>query len=61
MDIINRKPGDNGFVMSSIEQMSKIISISCQNKNSGKSDTRTDINRFHKTILMAIIDTPDVI
>ena len=38
MEIINGKMKDNDFVMNSMEQMSKIFSISCQNNNSRKGD-----------------------
>ena len=34
--------------MNSMEQISNIFSISCQNKNSGNGDIRTDIKSFRK-------------
>ena len=43
-----------------MKQMDKMFSISCHNNNSGKGDIITDIKRFHKTMLMEIIATPDV-
>ena len=43
MDTINGKIKDNYFLMNSMEQMSKIFSISCQKKKSRKVDIRTDI------------------
>ena len=48
MDIITGKQKDNDFVMNSMEQMSKIFSISCQNKNYGKGDIIIDIKVFSK-------------
>ena len=50
---------DDYFVMNSMEQMSNIFSRSCQNKNSGNGDIRTDIKSFRKMV-MAMIDIPDV-
>ena len=60
MDINNGKLEDNGFVVNSMEQMSKMFSRSFQKKSNGKGDIKSDIKRFHKTMLMVIIDTPDI-
>ena len=59
MEIINGKFEDNDFVMNSMEQISKMLSISCQNKGYEKFEIITDIS-FQQTILMAIIGTPDI-
>ena len=48
-------------MVNSMEQMSKIFSMSSQNKNAIKGDIRRGINVFHKQMLMEIIDTPNVI
>ena len=42
MEKINGKLENNDFVMNSVEQ-SKMLSISCENKNSIKCDIITDI------------------
>ena len=60
-EIINGKLEDNDFVMNSMEQMSKISSRSYQNKNYVKGYIRTDIKSIQQTMLMAMINTPDVI
>ena len=48
MEILSGKLEYNDFVMNSMEQMNKIFSISCQNKNSGKVDIITDKKYFRK-------------
>ena len=50
---------DNGFVMDSVEQISKMSSISCQNQNSWKSDKRTYIKVFQQKMLITMINKPD--
>ena len=60
METINGKRGDNDFVMNSTEQTGKIFSISCENKNTIKGNTRIYIKRFDQTMSMIIIYTPDV-
>ena len=59
-DIINVKLEDNNILMNSMEQISKIFSISCQKKNFEKCDIRTDIKYFQQKIFMTMIDTPNV-
>ena len=54
-EIINGEKEDHIFLMNSMEQTIKIFSRSCQNKNSGKGDIRTDIH-FQQMVLMAMID-----
>ena len=61
MEINNGKLEDDYFGMNSMEQMSKIFSRSCQNKNSVKGDIITYIKLFQQTMLMEMVDTPDVI
>ena len=57
MEIINGELDDNYFVMNSMEQMSKISSGSCKNRNFGKGDIWTD-SFPQKAMLTKMIDTP---
>ena len=44
-----------------MEHISNMFSRSQDNKNPRKGDTRTDIKRFQKKMLMEMIETPDII
>ena len=48
-------------MMNSMEQISKTFSRLFESNNSGKGEIGTEIKCFQQTVLMAMINTPDII